>query len=163
MGLFDVFKKKRALEFRAPISGAVVPLDQVPDPVFAGRMVGDGVAIDPTEGVVYAPCDGVVAALFSTFHAVGLRTDEGVELLIHVGIDTVAMKGEGFSSAVKMGDRVVQGQELLRFDLDLVRAQAPSTFSPVVLTSMPMVERFQAAEGPVTAGKDVLRSVTLKA
>jgi len=86
-----------------------------------------------------------------------------VELLIHVGIDTVAMKGEGFSSAVKMGDRVVQGQELLRFDLDLVRAQAPSTFSPVVLTSMPMVERFQAAEGPVTAGKDVLLSVTLKA
>lgn len=162
MGLFDVFKKKSALELRAPLSGVVVPLDQVPDEVFAGRMVGDGVAIDPSEGVVCAPCAGVVAALFSTCHAVGLRTDEGLEILIHVGIDTVEMKGEGFSSAVKMGDRVVPGQELLRFDLDRVRAKAPSPLSPVVLTTMPLVERFQAATGTVTAGEDVLLSVVLK-
>ena len=162
MGFFDKLLRKNVLELRSPLSGVVVPLDRVPDQVFAGRMVGDGVAIDPSEGVVCAPCAGVVAALFSTCHALGIRTDEGVEILIHVGIDTVEMKGEGFSSAVQMGDRVVAGQELLRFDPALVRAKAPSALTPVVLTTMPLVESFRAAQGMVTAGNDVLLSVVLK-
>lgn len=162
MGLFDFLKKGRAVELRAPLSGAVVPLANVPDPVFAGKMVGDGVAIDPSDGVVCSPCDGEVVALFPTFHAVGIRSCDGLEILIHVGIDTVEMKGEGFSSAVTMGDRVTTGQELLRFDPVLVRSKAPSVLSPVLLTSMPRVETFQVAEGSVEAGKDVLFSVVLK-
>ena len=104
--------------------------------------------------VVPWTADGVTAS--------SKTTDEGLEILIHVGIDTVEMKGEGFSSAVQMGDRVVAGQELLRFDPALVRAKAPSALTPVVLTTMPLVESFRAAQGMVTAGNDVLLSVVLK-
>src|SRR6476469_7309818 len=97
------------LTILSPLSGQVWPLERVPDPVFAQKMVGDGLSIDPTDSVLVAPCDGTVATLHAAGHAVTLRTSEGIELLMHVGIDTVALKGEGFRPRVKVGDEVRAG------------------------------------------------------
>ncbi|OAN67218.1 phosphoenolpyruvate--protein phosphotransferase [Sphingomonas sp. TDK1] len=115
------------------MAGWLMPLEEVPDPVFAQRMLGDGVAIDPTEGCLYAPCDGEVTVLQPTGHAITLRAGDGMELLMHIGIDTVQLGGAGFDPQVKVGDRVRAGQALIRFDLDAVVCGAPSVVTPVLL------------------------------
>nr|WP_315383265.1 phosphoenolpyruvate--protein phosphotransferase [uncultured Sphingomonas sp.] len=117
------------------MAGWLLPLEEVPDPVFAQRMLGDGVAIDPTEGCLYAPCDGEVTVLQPTGHAITLRAGDGVELLMHVGIDTVQLAGAGFDPQVKVGDHVRAGDVLIRFDLDAVVCGAPSVVTPVLLIS----------------------------
>lgn len=122
-----------ALAIGAPMAGWLMPLEDVPDPVFAQRMLGDGVAIDPTEGCLYAPCDGEVTVLQPTGHAITLRAGDGVELLMHIGIDTVQLGGAGFDPQVKVGDKVRAGDLLIRFDLDAVVCGAPSVVTPVLL------------------------------
>ncbi len=117
------------------MTGWLMPLDEVPDPVFAQRMLGDGVAIDPTEGCLYAPCDGEVTVLQPTGHAITLRAGDGVELLMHIGIDTVQLAGAGFDPQVKVGDQVRAGDVLIRFDLDAIVCGAPSVVTPVLLIS----------------------------
>ena len=102
------------VELLAPLSGVMVPLETVPDPVFAQKMVGDGVSIDPSDAVLIAACDGEVIALHAAGHAVTLRTPQGIELLMHIGIDTVNLKGEGFRPRVKIGDRVPVAREAPR-------------------------------------------------
>ncbi len=119
----------------APLRGLVLPLESVPDQTFSQRIMGDGIAIEPTEGLVTAPFDGVVVQVFKTGHAIGLENQNGVELLIHIGIDTVKMKGAGFEVLVKNGDQVKKGQQLIKFDLDLVRKNAPSIITPIVVTN----------------------------
>src|SRR4051794_31872230 len=106
------------VQFVAPLSGNIWALERVPDPVFAQKMVGDGLSIDPTEGCLLAPCDGEIVVVHAAGHAVTMRTAEGIELLMHIGIDTVALKGEGFRPKVKAGDRVKSGALLIEFDLD---------------------------------------------
>lgn len=115
------------------MAGWLMPLEEVPDPVFAQRMLGDGVAIDPTEGCLYAPCDGEVTVLQPTGHAITLRAGDGVELLMHIGIDTVQLAGAGFDPQVKVGDQVRAGDVLIRFDLDAVVCGAPSVVTPVLV------------------------------
>ena len=117
----------------APLAGWSTPLDEAPDAVFADRMLGDGVAIDPTGATLYAPCDGELIAVPASRHAVTLRTDEGAEILLHVGIDTVGLAGEGFEALVQQGQRVRSGDPLLRFDLDLLARRAPSVLTPVLV------------------------------
>src|SRR5438105_2026418 len=123
-----------AFELRAPLAGWSLPLAEVPDPVFAERMAGDGVAIDPTEGVVHAPCDGEVVAS-RLAHAITVRHASGIEVLVHVGVETVALKGEGFVAVAAAGSAVRAGDVLLRFDLDLVARRARSCVSPIILPS----------------------------
>src|SRR5262245_29633228 len=106
------------LTILAPLSGQVWPLERVPDPVFAQKMVGDGLSIDPADSRLLAACDGEVVSLHAAGHAVTLRTREGMELLMHVGIDTVMLKGEGFHPRVKPGEKVRTGAPLIEFDLD---------------------------------------------
>ncbi|HXH76072.1 MAG TPA: glucose PTS transporter subunit IIA [Bacteriovoracaceae bacterium] len=118
-----------------PIKGTILELSQVPDEMFSQGMMGLGYAIDPTEGRVYAPCDGVVATIFKTNHAVAIAADNGAEVLVHVGIDTVKMNGEGFKAHVKDGDRVKEGQIMIEFALDMVKARAKSAITPVVITN----------------------------
>lgn len=120
---------------KSPLKGRLVPLNEVPDQTFSQKILGDGVAIDPSEGLVVAPFDAEVAQIFKTAHAVGLINDQGVEVLIHIGIDTVKLGGEGFKAHVKAGDRVKAGQVLIEFDLKLVKAKAPSMLTPVVITN----------------------------
>src|SRR6187200_362710 len=103
------------LKFLSPLSGQVWLLERVPDPVFAQKMVGDGLSIDPTDAVLMAACDGEVVSLHAAGHALTLRMAEGLELLMHVGIDTVTLKGEGFKPRVKVGDKVKSGDPLIEF------------------------------------------------
>ena len=151
------------LTILAPLSGQVWPLERVPDPVFAQKLVGDGLSIDPTDAVLLAGCDGEVIALHAAGHAVTVRTPEGPEVLMHVGIDTVSLKGEGFHPRVKIGDRVRAGQPLIAFDLDFLATHARSVLTQVVVADAEQVTSWERASGLVTAGKDALFTVTLAA
>ena len=117
----------------SPLAGWVLPIEDIPDPVFAQRMAGDGVGIDPTGNVLHAPCAGRVTPIAGASHALSLRTSEGGDILLHVGIDTVALAGAGFEWLVSAGEQVEAGQPLLRFDLDLIVRRAPSAVTPIVL------------------------------
>ena len=133
MGLFSHKKKE---EFVSPMTGTLLPIEQCPDPVFAGKMMGDGFAIEPTEGKVYSPVTGKVLNVFPTKHAVALESNEGHEILIHFGMDTVTLKGEGFTAHVGEGDTVTPDTLLLSVDLDAVRPKVPSLVTPVVFTNL---------------------------
>lgn len=138
----------RAMILTSPMHGWACPLDDVPDPVFAGRMLGDGVAIDPTEGLLCAPCDGEILTVHASRHAVTMRGGGGVELLMHIGVDTVALAGAGFEALVAPGAQVDRGQPLIRFDLDAVARTVPSLMTPLIVTSG---DRF--AIRPATTGE----------
>jgi phosphocarrier protein FPr/phosphocarrier protein len=141
------------LTLRAPLSGWAMPLAEVPDPVFAGGMMGEGVAIDPTDDLLLAPCDGEIVSVPATAHAVTLRAANGAELLLHVGIDTVALGGRGFTALVTAGQRVATGDGLLRFDLDAVARSAPSLVTPVIVTNSVEFELAQLRSGRVKVGE----------
>jgi len=117
----------------APLAGWSTPLEEAPDAVFAGRMLGDGLAIDPTGHTLYAPCDGELVTVPATRHAVTLRTAQGAEILLHVGIDTVGLNGAGFELHVREGQRVRTGDRLLSFDLDLLARRATSVLTPILV------------------------------
>ena len=121
------------LKLSAFASGIVVPLEAVPDPVFAGRMLGDGLAIDPGAGVLHAPCDGVVAQLHRSHHACVLESADGVRMLLHIGIDTVLLKGEGFTPRVAEGEAVRAGQPLVEFDLDVLKRHGKPVVTMLVI------------------------------
>lgn len=155
--------RKREETIVAPLTGNVRPLDDVPDPVFAQKMMGEGLAIEAIDGVVVSPVNGEVVQVFPTKHAVGLRSEGGLEILIHVGIDTVHMQGEGFEAYVKAGERVKAGDLLLSFDVSLVQQKAKSDLTPVVITNGDAVKeyRWEHVE-QVERGKTVLMKVHLK-
>jgi multiphosphoryl transfer protein len=117
----------------APLAGWSTPLDEAPDAVFAGRMLGDGLAIDPTGKTLYAPCDGELIAVAASKHAITLRTPQGAEILLHVGIDTVGLGGEGFELHVHEGQQVRAGERLVSFNLDLLARRATSLLTPVLV------------------------------
>lgn len=148
---------------RAPVSGWIVPLDDVPDPVFAGRMVGDGVAIEPTSATVVAPCDGTVAFVHPSGHAVTIRMDDGIELLIHVGLDTVELKGDGFTPLVAAGREVSTGDPLIEVDIDRVSRRARSLLTEVIVATMDRVASIVAHQGAVVAGTDAIFEIHTQA
>lgn len=119
----------------APIAGWTTPLEEVSDPVFAGRILGDGVAIDPIENVLRAPCAGVVIMLHRAHHAITLRAENGAELLMHIGLETVALNGTGFTPLVEAGQTVAAGDRLIEFDLEAIARKAPSLLVPVIITN----------------------------
>ncbi len=151
------------LDILAPLSGVIVPLESVPDPVFARKMVGDGIAIDPTSSEVLAPVSGDVTQLHSAHHALAITTEQGVEVLVHVGLDTVALGGEGFTPLVALGARVEVGQPVLRFDVETVARKARSLLTEVVVTSGDRVARLTPSSGFVEAGKTLLLRLELVA
>ncbi|SES70895.1 PTS system, trehalose-specific IIC component [Salinibacillus kushneri] len=130
----------------APLSGVIKNLENVPDPTFAQKMMGDGLAIEPTAGKVVSPVNGEIVQLFPTKHAVGLRSESGVEVLIHIGLETVALDGEGFEAHVKQGDRVKIGDSLITFDLDFIKEKAESSISPTVITNGDVLDVFEKTE-----------------
>lgn len=148
----------------APIGGWAAPLSEVPDPVFAERMMGDGAAIDPAEGALRAPCDGVVTILAPARHAVTVRGDHGVEVLMHIGLETVGLKGEGFTAHVAEGQRVKAGDLLIAFDLDRTAHGARSLMTPVIITNgdaFQIVSRVAGRE--IAAGQPLLTLRALSA
>ncbi|RKL66583.1 PTS glucose transporter subunit IIA [Salipaludibacillus neizhouensis] len=136
--LKKLFGKKESVVERitAPINGKVVDITEVPDPVFSQKMMGEGIAIEPSDGNVVSPVDGEVVQVFPTKHAIGLKTKSGLELLIHIGLDTVNLDGEGFEAFVKAGDKVKRGDKLVSFDLEIINEKATSTISPLIITNM---------------------------
>jgi glucose-specific phosphotransferase system IIA component len=131
-----VQSKDKTTILKSPLVGEIINLVDVPDPTFSGKLLGDGIAIKPTEGTLYAPVDGEIVQIFHTNHALGIKTVNGSEILIHIGIDTVKMKGEGFTAFIKTGDFVKEGDKLIEFDLDLINKDAKSDITPMVITNM---------------------------
>lgn len=130
--MFGLGKKKKEM-IGAPIEGEVVPISRVNDPTFSQEIVGKGVAIIPMAGRVTAPTNGRIEMVFDTKHAITMKTEEGAELLIHVGIDTVTLKGEGFEAFVEAGQEVKAGQKLLEFDIETIKKAGLDPISPVVV------------------------------
>jgi phosphocarrier protein FPr len=151
------------LRILSPLSGQVWPLERVPDPVFAQKLVGDGLSIDPTDAVLVAGCEGEVASLHAAGHAVTMRTPAGVEVLMHVGIDTVTLQGQGFRPLVKPGDRVQPGTPLISFDLDYLATHAKSLLTQIVIVNSELVTSWERASGFVRAGQDTLLALTVAA
>ncbi len=139
--------------FVSPMTGEIVDITEVPDPVFSGKMMGEGFAIKPTEGKVVSPVKGKIVTLFPTKHAIGLVTDTGVELLIHVGIDTVKLEGQGFVSLCQEGDKVEVGTPLLQVDLNRIESEGKSTITPVIFTNLKPEQRLMIAKGQAVAAQ----------
>ena len=141
----------------APIAGEVLPMERCSDPIFAGKGMGDGCVVVPSDGALVSPCDGTVSLVADTGHAVGLVSDQGAEILIHIGIDTVNLAGKPFAAYVKPGDRVSAGQPLMDVDLEQIKAAGLSTETMVIVTNTPDFSAvFTTASGTVTAGDELL-------
>ncbi len=151
-----------SLQLFAPLSGPVIPIEKVPDPVFAQKMMGDGIAIDPVTQVLLAPCGGKIVQLHPAHHAVSIETAGGTQVLIHIGLDTVKLKGEGFSPKVQVGDRVQAGQPLIDFDADLVGSKAKSLITIMVIIESPPYQLVASHSPKAVAGKDVLLTLDYK-
>lgn len=136
MNKVDLNENNKVVEIASPLKGEVLPLNEVKDEAFASGILGNGIAINPKEGVLVSPVNGVVNALLPTLHAIGITTQEGVELLIHIGMDTVKLKGEGFKAFVKQGDEIKIGQKLIEFDIDLLKSKGYCLDVPIVITNM---------------------------
>ena len=144
-------------KLRSPIVGEVVALSEVNDPVFSSGVMGQGIAVKPSKGVVYAPADAEIAIAFPTGHAYGLKTDNGAEILIHVGIDTVSLNGEGFEAKVSQGDRVRAGDIIGTFDSEVIAANGLDDTTMVIITNtMDYAEVTPIATGSVTNKTRVL-------
>lgn len=151
------------LSIKAPLSGVLVPLETVPDPVFSQKMVGDGIAIDPTSEVLLAPVAGTVVQMHPAGHAVTVRSEEGLEILVHIGIDTVKLKGEGFEPLVEVGQTVELGENLIKFSADLLAQKAKSLLSMIIFTNEERIASLSFNRGLVKAQADEIVSLKLAA
>ncbi|WP_174615707.1 PTS system trehalose-specific EIIBC component [Virgibacillus ihumii] len=141
----------------APLNGTIKSLEDVPDPTFSQKMMGDGLAIDPEDGKVVAPLDGEIVQIFPTKHAVGILSDEGTEVLIHIGLETVNLDGDGFEAHVQQGDKVKAGDPLITFDVEFVREKAAGIITPVIITNGEQVGFLEKTkEATAIAGETVL-------
>lgn len=134
--MFNIFKKKpKTSELFAPVNGKTIDLTTVPDPVFAQKMMGDGIAFEYEGNVVCSPCDGKVTMIFPTKHAFGITTDAGVEILIHIGFDTVNLNGEGFTQCVEQGTSVKAGTPIIKIDREFMKEKGINLITPMVITN----------------------------
>ncbi|MFC4620425.1 PTS glucose transporter subunit IIA [Camelliibacillus cellulosilyticus] len=162
------FEKKeevsKTLELKAYVTGHIMKLEDVPDPVFAEQMMGDGIAIVPVEGKIISPVNGEIVNVFPAKHAIGIKTANGVEILIHIGLETVSMNGEGFTVHVGEGKKVKVGDALVTVDLDLVKNKAKSTVIPIIITNTNAMRSIEKPilSGKVTAANETILAVTAK-
>ncbi len=144
----------------SPLIGNVVALENVPDEVFASGAMGKGIAVDPADGVVVAPANAEVSLVFPTNHAIGLKTENGAEILIHIGMDTVSLAGKGFKNFVEVGDKVTPGQKLLEFDVNAIRAAGLPVITPIIVTNTDVyTDVLRTQEGRVNTGDYLLTTV----
>lgn len=159
MGLFDFFKKGKKTEDNKvnlynPTNGNVIPISEVADPVFSQKMMGDGFGVDPTDGEVYSPVDAKILSVFPTKHALGLKLDNGVDLLIHIGIDTVELEGKPFTVLVEEGDRVTPETLLVKVDLEALKEAGKKDTVIIAFTNMEVVEDYSLSNtGNVKRGE----------
>lgn len=161
--MFGLNKKNNIIvDLMAPIPGKIIEITEVPDEVFSKKMVGDGIAIEPTSGLVVSPCNGTVVLVFSTNHALGIQTKEGLEILIHMGIDTVELKGEGFKRLTEVGKQVSTGDVLMEMNLDIIKSMGKHTVTPVIITNPDIAEVIEKNFGMAEAIKDRIMRINLK-
>ena len=164
MGLFDIFKKKEKtiVTIYSPMNGKVIELKEVPDEAFAQKMVGDGCAIEPDKGIICSPIDGQLMNIFPTNHAIIFETIDGLEMIVHFGIDTVKLEGKGFQKLREPGSIKI-GDEIVKYNLDEIKDGVPSTRSPIIINNMEKVEKIEVLSlGKIVKIGEPIMKVTLK-
>ncbi|ASC02716.1 PTS sugar transporter subunit IIA [Fusobacterium polymorphum] len=164
MGLFDIFKKKEktVVTIYSPMNGKVIELKEVPDEAFAQKMVGDGCAIEPDKGIICSPIDGQLMNIFPTNHAIIFETIDGLEMIVHFGIDTVKLDGKGFQKLREPGPIKI-GDEIVKYDLDDIKDGVPSTRSPIIINNMEKVDKIEVLSlGKIVKIGEPIMKVTLK-
>ena len=164
MGLLDkLLNRKETKEagscIYSPLIGRVVPLSDVNDPVFAEEMMGKGAAVIPTKGKVFSPCDGEILTVFRTLHAITMKADNGAEIIIHVGLETVGLDGKYFEAHVEDGAKIKKGELLLTFDLDEIKSAGYDVITPVVVTNSADYEQVEKTNKKEVSNKDLLISL----
>ena len=164
MGLFDIFKKKEKtiVTIYSPMNGKVIELKEVPDEAFAQKMVGDGCAIEPDKGIICSPIDGQLMNIFPTHHAIIFETIDGLEMIVHFGIDTVKLDGKGFQKLREPGPIKI-GDEIVKYNLDDIKDGVPSTRSPIIINNMEKVEKIEVLSlGKIVKIGEPIMKITLK-
>lgn len=161
--MFNFFKKNTG-KIIAPISGKIIAISDCEDAVFSEKILGDGVAVIPDgkSGTIVSPVNGKVVNTVNTLHAFGLETDDGVELLVHIGLNTVELKGEGFENLVQLGDTVKAGEPLCKVDFNLISAKGYPLQTPVVITDMSGIGKLEIHTGAAVAGETCIMEYTKK-
>lgn len=161
--MFGSFKKlfggeeKEEKIIASPVNGTVIPMSQVKDPTFSQEILGKGSAVEPSDGRVVAPADGLITMVFDTRHAVSMQTDSGAELIIHIGLDTVQLKGQFFDAHVSAGDKVKQGDLLLEFQIDKIKEAGYDVTTPVIICNTPDFPKIQClSEMEARAGETAI-------
>lgn len=167
--MLEFFRKKNKekssalLKLAAPATGKSIPLSEVPDPVFAEKMIGDGVAIILEDDIVVAPADGELTLILDTKHAFAMTLDNGIEILVHIGLETVTLKGEGFEQLVQAGIKVKAGTPIMKLDRKLIESKGFSLITPVLITNVDNIVSISNKENiDVVAGKTVILEYSIK-
>ncbi len=156
------FSRKKVETLVAPVNGQIVALQLVPDATFAEKMLGDGIAVQPSSNKIVAPCAGTLTMVSATGHAFAVTSKGGLEILVHIGLDTVKMQGQGFKQLLNPGTQVKAGDEIIEIDLNLIRQQGHKTITPIVITNMEKVKDISVTEvSDCFAGRTPLLKVTL--
>ena len=166
--MFGFFKKKKnetqdnTFKLIAPISGKAIPLSEVPDPVFAEKMAGDGLAINPTGNIIVAPADGELTLVFNTRHAFAMTLGNGIELLVHIGIDTVSLNGEGFEQLAEQGTKVKAGTPIIKISPEFIKEKELSLITPVLITNSDILTSIKPIENlDIVAGETIVLEYTI--
>ena len=140
------------------LSGKVIPLENVEDEVFSQKILGEGIAVEPNDGKLYAPCDGVIDNIFDTMHAVNITSEGGAEILLHIGIDTVRLGGKYFISHIEQGQRVKKGDLLISFDMDKIKAEGYKLTTPMIICNSEDYSAFETLrQGEIQRGSEILK------
>lgn len=157
----NLFRKKSGGCFLSPVSGECVPLENVKDEAFASKLCGDGIAVVPSENVFRSPVDGTLTGIAESKHAYTITSDDGLEVLVHIGIDTVELRGEGFTPKVSVGDKLKAGDVLCEADISLIKSKGYDVTSPAVISNMEEVKSFKLRTGNVYGGYDTVIEYTV--
>ncbi len=150
------FLKRKPREIKAPIDGMLIELEKVDDEVFSSKMAGDGIAIIPVGDTFTAPIDGVITKIFSTNHAYSIKNKQDLEVLVHIGLETVALKGEGFERLAQEGDEVKAGDPIIKADLDYIKANAKDIITPILVTDESKFDEIDKNDNVVKSGDPIM-------
>ena len=161
--MFNFFKKEKQTKeiiLKAPIKGEIIDIKEVEDPAFSTKALGDGIAIKPFEGKLVSPANGTIEAIFPTKHAIGIKLNNGIRILIHIGMDTVKLNGEHFIAHIEKGEKVSTGDLLIEFDIEKINEKGYSTTTPIVITNTEDFSRIESiAKGNIELGEDLFKIV----
>ena len=154
--MFSILSKKKNIELYSPVTGEMIPIEQVKDGVFSGKLLGDGVAFKPEQGVIVSPCNGFLKVIFPTLHAFAIKADSGLEIIVHIGLDTVNLKGSGFKKLAEVNQRVRIGDPIIDVDLDLMKKKNIDITTPMVITESNGYTIDIKNSEKVTGGQDIV-------